>query len=137
MTQHEPNPGLKPGDILEETDHFGPRRRRVFVRYNNTHRSGMDYSTERLNVCALCGHEEWVKELSRSTKWTRSGLTQLLPNVQYCPDHARAGIEVDRTLSFILKQEAADTIARMRERYLASEPPDSSETTMDKRPPHQ
>ena len=89
MPQIEARPGLKRGDILEETDHFGPRRRKVFVRYNKNHRSGLDYSTERLNICALCGREEWVNELSRSTRWTNTALSQLLPNVQYCPDHAR------------------------------------------------
>ena len=126
MPQIEARPGLKRGDILEETDHFGPRRRKVFVRYNKNHRSGLDYSTERLNICALCGREEWVNELSRSTRWTKTALSQLLPEVQYCPDHAHAGMDVDNTLSIILKQEAGETIARIRERYLGSDPPDSN-----------
>ena len=63
----------KKGDIIEEsTTSNGVRRRTLIGSPNASRRSGYDVSRERLNVCAFCGREEWVKELSRNTKWERS-----------------------------------------------------------------
>ena len=111
------------GDVVEEKQFPGVRRRRVITEYNAHRKCVMDYSVQRPNICAPCGREERVRDLSRSTKWRPSMLSQLLAEIRCCPEHSHDGFEVDRTPSTVMKQDPGDTVARMREKCLESAPP--------------
>lgn len=111
-----PPSGLTKGDVLHESRHGNDRHRTVFLRYNSNSPKGYDIQRQQLRICALCPAQEWVPELSRSTRWTKSRLSQLLPNTHYCPAHRCEGSLLDDTLRDTLRHNAQDIILKVRER---------------------
>ena len=114
---------MTPGQVLQDwpPDERSPARRHVYVRKNPRKRSGIDISHETLRTCDFCPAQEWVKDLSRSSRWSIQHVGWFI-NITACPDHQRETRELANTLPSLLRDHADAIKAEVRARMDTQDP---------------
>ena len=107
----------RPGDVVREwpAEDRHPAAREVYTKRNTNRRCGYDVSHETLRTCDLCGRGEWVKTLSRNTRW-HIGHVGPHAIVTACPEHRREAYELERTMSQAFRELAEDIKSQVRAR---------------------
>ena len=99
-----------------------PRRAvRSYTKRNTNRRCGYDVSHETLRTCDLCGRNEWVKTLSRNTRW-HIGHVGPHAIVTACPEHRREAYELERTMAQAFREMGEEIKAQVRAKMDAAGP---------------